>query len=132
PRIPVLSLLELGVQLARLERLATKVTLADPLAGRGGAWDKESLADWLDAHVKTVAARDMITLAAQMVFAAEPREISFLYFLMYARSGGGLRRLAEIRRGAQERRFVGGAQQLSVKLAAGLDVRLSRPVRAIE
>ena len=31
-----------------------------------------------------------------MIFAAEPRDLSLLFFVLYARSGEGLQRLAEI------------------------------------
>jgi monoamine oxidase len=69
-----------------------------------------------------------------MIFAAEPREISFLYFLLYANSSEGLQRLASIERGAQEQRFVTGAQAISQRLAEQLPEppRLEHPVRAIE
>jgi monoamine oxidase len=86
------------------------------------------------SSVRTEAARSLLTIATEMVFAAEPRELSFLYFLTYLNSGGGLTRLVEIERGAQQLRFVGGAQQLSIKLAEALGrrVRFETPVRAIE
>jgi monoamine oxidase len=134
PRLPLHALAELGLALAYAERLARGVPLAAPLDARHAErWDRQSLADWADAHVHTRAARDMVNLFAQMLFAAEPREISMLYFLMYAHAGGGLRRLADIEKGAQERRFVSGAQSLSMRLAAelGSRIRLAEPARAI-
>jgi hypothetical protein len=94
------ALAGLGLALARLERLARRVPLASPLGTGGGSaaelaeLDKLSLADWLDRNIKRSSARDMIELAAQMIFAVEPRELSFLYFLLYVNSGAGLRRLA--------------------------------------
>ena len=68
------------------------------------------------------------------MFTSEPRDLSFLYFLNYLRSGQGLESLISIRGGAQQERFVGGAQQISQRLADGLGPRvlLSAPVRAIE
>jgi monoamine oxidase len=97
------------------------------------ALDAQTLADWLDQRVRTRAARDMIALAAQMIFAAEPRDISFLYFLLYAHSSEGLQRLAQIERGAQERRFATGAQAVCERLAAPLGprLRLEHPVTAV-
>jgi monoamine oxidase len=132
PRLPLLALGELGITLLRLERLARKVPLADPLAApRAAQHDAMSLADWLARKVHTHAARDMIGLAAEMVLCAQPADISFLYFLMYARSSGGLQYLAEIERGAQQTRFATGAQAVCLRLAEGLDVRLEQPVRAV-
>ncbi|MFT5686206.1 MAG: monoamine oxidase, partial [Myxococcota bacterium] len=49
-----------------------------------------------------------------------------------ARAAGGVRPLIEIKDGAQQDRLVGGAQQLCQRLAEGLDVRLSEPVRHID
>lgn len=133
PRIGLFALAELGIVLTKLERLARQVPLESPLATRGDL-DRLSLADWLDRNVKRGAARELVELFAQMVFAVEPRELSFLYFLLYVNAGAGLRRLADIRRGAQERRFTTGAQSICTRLAAPLGdrVRLDHAVRAIE
>jgi len=126
PKIGLFGLADLGLALHRLERLARRVSLDDPLATPGAAeLDASSLADWLERRVHTRAARDMLALAAQMIFAAEPRELSFLFFLLYARSGEGLQRLAEIERGAQERRFVTGAQSICARLAGELGDRIA-------
>jgi monoamine oxidase len=69
-----------------------------------------------------------------MIFAAEPRELSLLYFLLYASSGEGLQRLAEIERGAQERRFTTGAQSICARLADQLGdrVALAHAMHAVE
>ncbi|HEU0032774.1 MAG TPA: flavin monoamine oxidase family protein [Kofleriaceae bacterium] len=135
PKIGLLPLLELGGVLRKLERLAKGVPLADPMATRDASQlDAQTVADWLDRHVKRRATREMLELATQMIFAAEPRELSMLYFLLYARSGEGLQRLAEIERGAQERRFTTGMQSISQRLADRLSarVRLDHPVYAVE
>ena len=134
PRIPVMDLVELGWKIATLEKLARSVPLERPLgAALAAEWDAQSLAAWLEQRVRTDGARDMLGLAAQMIFAVEPRELSFLYFLLYVHAGGGLTRLADTRGGAQERRIRGGAQQLCERLAAALPepVALEQPVRAI-
>jgi monoamine oxidase len=126
PKIGLFGVADLGLALLRLERLARRVSLEDPLATpRAAELDARSLADWIERRVRTRAARDLVGLAAQMIFAAEPRELSLLYFLLYARSGDGLQRLAEIERGAQERRFVTGAQSICARLAGELDGRIA-------
>lgn len=137
PKIGMLPLLELGVSLMRLERMAGAVDLEEPLRTRGGReLDAQSLADWLDRRIRSKRARAMLEIATQMIFAAEPRELSLLYFLLYAKSGEGLQRLAEIKHGAQERRFTLGAQAICERLAErarerGAVIRLSSPTRAI-
>ncbi|CAN5864741.1 flavin monoamine oxidase family protein [soil metagenome] len=135
PKIGLFGLIDLGLKVSALEKLARSVPLDDPMsAPNARALDAQSLGDWLAANVRTRAARDMLGLAAQMILAAEPSQISMLYFLLYAHSGGGVQKLAEIEHGAQERRFVDGAQGLALALAAELGerVRLSCPVRGVE
>src|SRR5262249_58173280 len=84
-------------------------------------------------HVRTSSARTLLRMGTEMIFCGEPRDISFLYFLYYARSGGSFTRLAEVRNGAQQDRFVDGAQALSERLATGLGdaVRLGFVVRRV-
>jgi len=67
------------------------------------------------------------------VFTSEPRDLSFLYFLSYLKSGHGLESLISIKGGAQESRFVGGAQRISICMAEQLGDRvlLNCPVRSI-
>ena len=60
--------------------------------------------------------------------------MSFLFFLSYLRWGNGLESLISIKGGAQQERFVGGAQQISQRLAERFAPRvvLDCPVREIE
>lgn len=133
PGIGVLGLVELQATIWRLDRLARRVPKARPWdAPDAREHDALSLGAWLDAHVRSTRARAVLEIAARAIMACEPSELSFLHFLFYLRSGGGVMRLARIADGAQERRFVGGAQPLSEKLAARLDVTLEAPVRAVE
>jgi monoamine oxidase len=75
----------------------------------------------------------VLDVAVRSVFGAEPSEISLLHFLFYLHSGGGLMRLVGIQGGAQQDRFVAGAQVVADRLAAGLGERvvLGAPVRAV-
>jgi monoamine oxidase len=135
PKVGLFGVADLGVALLRLQRLAARVRPEAPMATPGAAaLDAQSLADWLTRHVRTPGARGVLELAIQMIFAAEPRELSLLYTLVYARSGEGLLRLAEIEGGAQERRFAGGAQAIADRLRDGLGgaVILERAVHAVE
>ena len=134
PKLGLFSLVDLGLALGKLERLAKKVVLDDPMRTPDAlALDAISLAQYLDDNVRTRRARDTIALAAQMIFAAEPRDLSLLYFLLYAHANEGLQRLCQIDHGAQERRFVTGAQSLCVRLADQLAprIRLEHPIEAV-
>jgi monoamine oxidase len=135
PWFGLTELLESAAGLAELEWLCRRVPLSDPLAApRASEWDSHSVETWLTTRLKGSGSRALIRLLSQMVFCAEPRELSFLYFLSYLHAGQGPVRLSSIRGGAQQDRFVDGAQAMSLALARRLPegaVRLSSPVRAI-
>lgn len=134
PRIPALALAELGLTIFRLERMARRVPLEHPEAApRAAELDSISVADWLTRHVRSRGARAILEIATHAIFATEPAKLSLLYFLHYTHSGDSFTRLAEVRDGAQAMRLVGGAQQLSIRLAEPLGeaLRLATPIVAI-
>ena len=133
--ISLLSQIELKFLVDRLDTFSGTVPLDRPYeAPRALEWDAQSVESWKRRHVRTRGARMFFTEVTRMVFAAEPQEISFLYFLFYLRSGKGFEALSEVRNGAQQDRLAGGAQQLSTKLAEPLgdDLVLSNPVRGVK
>lgn len=97
------------------------------------AWDAQTFATWLDANVSSSGARQLLDLAIQAVFSAEPRDLSLLHVLFYTRSAGGLMDLVGVTGGAQETRFVTGAQTIANRLAEALGDRvlLNAPVHTI-
>ncbi|HKT38702.1 MAG TPA: flavin monoamine oxidase family protein [Ktedonobacterales bacterium] len=102
-------------------------------ASAAAAWDAQTFATWLDANVTTPGARALLELAIQAVFSAEPRDLSLLHVLFYIRSAGGLMDLVGVTGGAQEIRFVTGAQTIANRLAEALGERviLNAPVHTI-
>lgn len=133
--IPILSQLDLKRAVDRFDSFGESVPLDKPFAApRASEWDADSVESWKRRHTWTRGARMVIDGVTRMVFAAEPQEISFLFFLFYLRSGKGFEALSEIQNGAQQDRFVGGAQQLSQRLAdpLGDDLVLRTPVRGIK
>lgn len=134
PRLPPTVLAGVGLGQLLLDRMARSVPLDEPWrAPAAERWDSMTLETWLRRHIPSAGARAMLTLATTSVFAVEPRDLSLLHFLFYVHSGGLLDRLLGTRNGAQERRFVGGSQELAIKVATGLGdaVTLSAPVRRI-
>lgn len=134
PRLGIPTLAATALTLAQVERLRRRVPTDQPWAAPDAErLDGQTLASWLDRRV-TADGRALIAIAARAIFAAEPGELSFLHFLAYLNHGGGLDRLAEVSGGAQERRLVGGVQQLSQRLAETLGERLhlNAAVRAID
>ena len=135
PKLGLLPLMDFGGAVAKLDRLAKEVPLDAPWsAPQADAWDSETLASWAQRTMRTKLGRWGIQLFSEAVFAAEPNEFSLLHALFYIHSGGGFESLTHTRGGAQQDRFVEGAQSLALKLAAhmGERVRLNQPVVRIQ
>lgn len=134
PPVPLVDLVKLQLLLRRLDRMSHTVPLHNPTAATHAArWDGESLEAWKRRCVKSAPVRDLLDVSTRVVFGAEPGELSLLHFLFYLNSGGGLMRLIGVDDGAQQDRFVRGAQSLSLGLAGALGPRvcLSAPVMRI-
>lgn len=117
-----------------LDLASQQVPLEAPWKASGAdALDEQTLGSWLSGHLKSPGARSTLDAATKGIFGAEPAEMSLLFALFYLHAGGGLMNLARTTGGAQERRFVGGAQQMALALAAELDdgLVLSAPVQAL-
>lgn len=128
------STADLGLAMLRLERMARTVPPEAPWnAPDAMRWDAQTFASWIRTHARTRFARAMLTLWAESVLAADPGDLSLLHVLAHARSHHGVIAVCSTSDGAQERRFVGGSQQVSLALADELADCLVRdqPVRAI-
>ena len=126
PPLSPLALAELGIAQLRLNRLRRRVPVEHPWAlALVTDWDAQTVEAFARRHLRTADARMFLDLATELVFGAEPEELSLLYFLFYLESGGGLDSLTEFEGGAQQDHFVGGSQQLCDRLG-----RASRRCRA--
>jgi monoamine oxidase len=135
PPVPPADLQETATVLGRVQELGQSVPLDAPwTAPRAAEWDAQTAETWIEANIQTPGARFLTTLAIRAVFAAEPRDLSFLHVLFYTHAGGGLANLVSTAGGAQDSRFVGGSQLISNRLARRLGRRvvLHAPVRRIE
>lgn len=134
PRLAWLELVELQLLTMRMARMARSVPLLDPAsARRAAAWDDMTVEAWKRRHIRSKSIHGLIDAAVRVVFGAEPSELSLLYFLFYSHAGGDFLKLCEIEGGAQQQRFVQGAQALSLGLADRLGdaVHLRAPVRQV-
>ena len=102
-------------------------------SARAAELDGQTVESWTRANVVSARARNLVDTAVESFLACEPRESSLLYLLFYIASAGSIENLISIPHGAYERRFVGGSQQLSKRLARPLGTRVIRrsPVRRI-
>jgi monoamine oxidase len=131
-----LALTDLELARARLDRMARQVPLEQPWsAPKARRWDEQTFASWLRRNTRTAAARTLLELATEAVWAAEPADVSLLHVLFYAHSGGGFNRLLGTGGGAQQNRFHGGSQRIPLLLTEQLGeerLRLGAAVRRIE
>ena len=76
------------------------------------------------------AAATCSSSAIEAVWAAEPRDVSLLHVLFYIHSAGSLELLIDTEGGAQQDRFVGGSQLISLRAGGGAGRRARRARRA--
>jgi monoamine oxidase len=135
PRLSPVVLADMAQAQTRFDRLATRVPLDAPWAAdRAAELDGQTFESWIRRNAVTRGARELFTLYSEAVFAAEPADLSLLHALFYTHSGNGVDVLAGTRDGAQQDRFVGGAQGTALGLAERLGdrVRVAQPVRRID
>lgn len=134
PSISIPALLQMQAALTLLDRQQKLVPARDPLsAANAGELDRATLDSFRRKFVKLESVNGLLDVAVRVIFGAEPGELGLLYFLAYLNAGGGLLKLAEIRGGAQQDRFVEGAQSVSTRLAATLGdaLTLEAPVTRV-
>ena len=134
PPLPPADAADFATLLTRIIALESTVPLKRPwTAPNARAMDSQTLETFKLANTSTEGARFLLDLATRAVFAAEPRDLSLLHALFYLHSGGGIINLTSTAGGAQDSRFVGGSQLISVRMAQRLAPRvvLGTPVRRI-
>jgi monoamine oxidase len=135
PRVNPLVLADIGRAQGRLESMAKRVPTRAPwTAAKAEQWDGQTFESWIRRNTVSRAAYDLLAVAIEAVFAAQPGDLSLLHVLFYMRSGGTFQRLIETTGGAQQDRFVGGSALIAERLADRLGteiVRLGAPVTQI-
>jgi monoamine oxidase len=110
---------------ATLTRMAESVPLDAPWAAPdAAAWDADTLHGWLADNIASLDARTALSQAIEGVFAGGAGRTSLLAALFWIRSGDPLVPFVSTADPGPERRFDGGAQQLSSRMAAGLGDRV--------
>jgi monoamine oxidase len=134
PKMPILSLVELYRLQKIWERdMATVPVDAPWSAPKAQEWDGVTLESWITRHVHTKAAREFARLVPRGAWAAEARQVSYLWFLDALRSSHGLDYLMTVKDGALDAKFKGGMHQIAQRLADELGERvvLAAPVEKI-
>ncbi|MGI8507341.1 MAG: flavin monoamine oxidase family protein [Solirubrobacteraceae bacterium] len=134
PPLPQADASDFASLLGKIVSLESTIPLDRPwTAANGAELDGQTLETFKLANSSTQGARFLLDLATRAIFAAEPRDLSLLHALFYLHSGGGIINLASTAGGAQDSRFVGGSQLVSIRMAARLGKRvvLEAPVRRL-
>jgi monoamine oxidase len=134
PPLPEPDATDFGQLLSKIVALENTVPLDKPwTAANAAALDAQTLETFKLANSSTPGARFVFDLATKAILAAEPRDVSLLHAMFYFHSGNGVLNLASTSGGAQDSRFVGGSQLVSILMAQRLGDRvfLRTPVRQI-
>ncbi|HET9154806.1 MAG TPA: flavin monoamine oxidase family protein [Solirubrobacterales bacterium] len=124
----------------KLNTMAQQIDVNAPWnAAEALEWDSQTFYSWVKANQVNPDFMRLVATATDAIFGQEPRDLSLLYVLFYlAASGdeshpGTFERNFQTAEGAQEERFVGGSQLISLRVAAelGSSVVLNSRVRQI-
>jgi len=127
-----------GYALFQLNQMARQVPKDAPwTASNAALWDGMTVETWMRENLvppnqpPDAATNHLVTLAVEAVLSVEPREISMLQLLFYIASAGNLDNLIDTANGAQDSRFVGGSQEIPIRLGDSLgdSLVLNAPVR---
>ncbi|MBI3767578.1 MAG: flavin monoamine oxidase family protein [Deltaproteobacteria bacterium] len=132
---------DIVLAVTQLDQMSQSVPVDSPwTAASAEQWDGQTLDTWLRANTSGSAEFMQVTSAAtEAIFGCEPRELSLLYTLFYIAVSGNEQNAGTFERnfntagGAQETRFVGGAQTIALQVASQLrrGVLLGKPVSKI-
>ncbi|WP_255279044.1 flavin monoamine oxidase family protein [Actinomadura madurae] len=137
---PDWGVVDLELALLRLGNMIKEVPVGEPWrAAKAEEWDAQTFHTWSRANTISSGARFLMDAFASSTLSVRSQEVSLLYVLNYAASAGNastpgtIDRLINTKDGAQESRFVGGSQEVPIRLAARLGdiVRYNAPVRSI-
>jgi monoamine oxidase len=134
PPLPQPDAGDFGKLLGKLIQLQDTVPRTKPwTAPDANGLDGQTVETFKLANSSTYGARFLLDLAVRAVFAAEPHDLSLLHALFYFHAGNGIINLTSTAGGAQDSRFAGGSQLVSIRMAKRLGRRivLGAPVRQI-
>ena len=121
----------------RLSGLAKSIPAEEPWkAERAAEWDGQTLESWKQENDLGPDAEFYFDLAVRSLYACEPGELSLLGVLSDISAHGSFESLPDLEASAEEYRFIGGAQEVSGRLAnelneSGERILLDSPVSRV-
>lgn len=131
---PSLGPLEFVLARRRLDRLARRVGSAAPWDAVGARrLDAQTLGSWAQRTMLTRSGRELLRLACEPLYAADPAELSRLHAAVYLAANGSFRSMMGTAGAAQSHRIASGPQEVAVRVAAALGERvlLEQPVARV-
>jgi monoamine oxidase len=131
----------LGLAMLRMNQLSGRVPISAPWqAKHARRWDGMTFATWIQRTTAGTGGLDLVNVFLASAYGGTAADASLLFSLHYIagmgneNSPGTIGRGIGVTGGAQESRFDGGSQLISITMAEQLDGRvvLDTPVRAIE
>lgn len=99
------------------DNLCKSINLTEPWTlDNAEMYDNVSLYSFLKSYFKSEKAFIHTLLYSKVVLSSDPNDCSFLFFVFYVASGGGLESLDDGPNGAQKWKIIGGSQQVSENL----------------
>ncbi|NKZ77624.1 NAD(P)-binding protein [Rhodococcus hoagii] len=135
------ALADVGALILRVNRAARSIPVDEPWNARGArSLDSQSLTSWIRRGAVTDGGLDLLNVLLGSAFGGSATDASALFGLWYVAGAGNeytagtVERMIGVRGAAQDSRFHGGAQMLSLRLADELGdaVALGEPVRRVE
>lgn len=125
PPLPPADAKDFGQLLGKIIKLQDTVPRDKPWTAQDASLlDGQTAETFKLANSSTYGARFLFDLAVSAVFAADPRDLSLLHMLFYFHSGNGIINLTSTAGGAQDSRFHGGSQLVSIRMAEHLGKRV--------
>ena len=139
--IDLAAFVDLPLTLLRLNKMSLEVPVNAPwTAAKAAEYDSETLDSWLRRNNILPRTREFFNVFLSSAYGGEARDASLLFTLFYIACFGNETTPGTLERGiggaggAQDSRFHGGSQLISIRLAEQLDGRvvLNAPVRRID
>ena len=112
-----IAMLDYYNMIRTLDQMGEEIPLDQPWkAPKAEEWDSMTVKEFFDKTCWTNYAKKRMIQVYNDAMAAEPRQMSLLYYLWYLKSADGVLRIAAIENAGQERKFSGGSQQISDKI----------------
>ena len=113
----IFAILDYYAQIRRLDSMCDQVPLISPwLAERAKEWDTITAKEYFDKSCWTDYAKKRMYHVFHHAMAAEPYDMSLLYYLWFLKNSGGVFLYRDENAG-KERKFKGGSQTVSQEMA---------------